>query len=323
MSNLKVNSACIMCGSCLSFGYDFLEEESDGHITVKENTFLSAESKELKSLMEICPVKALEYDKNVPVKSKAEQVEQIKKKLKGWQGLKKPEPQDLPFDEKKYFMNMPFLGGSSYTYSSDRAAMNAAEKKFDNGAYSKINVFILQIVSQYRADKVSPYYTYGPDTNSIYYKENQKIIEMLKQIEKLSDKKLGEDFSSFEIYPYRDICYKMLQKGELVGDNLVSSVYDEFRSGSYSSLSSYRMYFDTDSMERYAGTGLFGKEKYVDKYCYGNLSEATRELEKDLRNALRYTTDRIQRHASEIARGLTETYNNQAKEELAKKLAML
>ena len=43
----------------------------------------------------------------------------------------------------------------------------------------------------------------------------------------------------------------MLAKGELVGDELVGSVHREFDSGSYSSLSSYSMYYDTDDMEVY------------------------------------------------------------------------
>lgn len=29
MSNVRVNSNCMMCGGCLSLGYDFLEEQSD------------------------------------------------------------------------------------------------------------------------------------------------------------------------------------------------------------------------------------------------------------------------------------------------------
>ena len=251
MSNVRVNSNCMMCGGCLSLGYDFLEEQSDGHVKVKDNTYLKPDSAELKALMEVCPAQAFEYDKDAVIVSKEEQLMKIKQQLKMWKGIPEPTTKDIAFDERKYSMNMPYIRGSDYSYSSDRAAENAAERAFNNGAYSKMDVFILQVISQYRADKIGPYYTYGSDTNSIYYKENQKIIQLLKEAEKLSDKNLGSDFSNFEICPSSDLAYKMLAKGELVGDELVGSVHREFDSGSYSSLSSYSMYYDTDDMEVY------------------------------------------------------------------------
>ena len=322
MSNVKVNSNCMMCGGCLSLGYDFLEEQSDGHVKIKDNTYLKPDSVELKALMEVCPAQAFEYDKDVKVVSKKQQLMKIKQQLKMWKGIPEPTTKDISFDERKYSMNMPYICGSNYSYSSDRAAENAAEKAFDNGVYSKIDMFILQVISQYRADKIGPYYTYGEDTNSIYYKENQKIVELLKKAEKLSDKNLGSNFSSFDIYPSNDIAYKMLVKGELVGDELVDGVHSEFNSGSYSSLSSYAMYYDTDDIEVYEGHGLFG-DKYKDKYCYRDLSEATRELEKDLRSALKYRADSIENHALDKIKWLVQTYNEEAKKAISYKINKL
>lgn len=272
--------------------------------------------------MEVCPVQAFEYDKDAVIVSKEEQLMKIKQQLKMWKGIPEPTTKDIAFDERKYSMNMPYIRGSDYSYSSDRAAENAAERAFNNGAYSKMDVFILQVISQYRADKIGPYYTYGSDTNSIYYKENQKIIQLLKEAEKLSDKNLGSDFSNFEICPSSDLAYKMLAKGELVGDELVGSVHREFDSGSYSSLSSYSMYYDTDDMEVYEGHGLFG-DKYKDKYCYRDLSEATRELEKDLRSALKYRGDEIERHALDKIKWLVQVYNKEAQQAISAKINKL
>lgn len=323
MSNLRVNSKCIMCGACLGLGYDFLIENSDGSISVIENTFLSKDSVELKKLNETCPVHALEFDNSVKVISKQEQLEKIKEQLRNWPGLSCPTENDLKFDGKKYSMSMPVIGGSRYTYSSERAALDAAESEFDNKAYSKIDIFILQVISQYRADKLSPYYTYGPDTNSVYYKENQKIISLLKQAEKLSDRDLGSNFAEFDVSPSNDSCYKWLRKGELVGDNLIEEVRTKFKSGNYSSLSSYRMYFDTDDMEMYAPSGLFGKEKLVDRYCYKSLTEAIRELESDLYDALWYVDDEIIDHAKGVVDGLVYVYNDEAKKEIERKLIKL
>lgn len=323
MSNLSINSKCIKCGSCLSLGYDFLKEDREGAIEVKEGTFLENDSVELKSIMEICPLGAFEYDKSVRIESNKEQLEKVKEKLKNWKGIAHITAENIPFDENKYQMNMPYDSGSSYTYSSDNAALKAAEDKFYNIAYSKIDVFILQVISQYRGEMLLPYYTYEADTNSVYYKENLKIKEMLSQAEKLSKKDLCSGFSDFDVNPSSDSTYKMLKKGELVGDNLVDSVHREFSSGSYSSLSSYRMYFDYDETERYAGKGLFGGDKYVSKYCYRSLYEAITELEKDLRSALKYRKDQIQNHAVEVVNALIDTYNKKAMEELNRKLDVL
>lgn len=171
MSNVRVNSNCMMCGGCLSLGYDFLEEQSDGHVKVKDNTYLKPDSAELKALMEVCPAQAFEYDKDAVIVSKEEQLMKIKQQLKMWKGIPEPTTKDIAFDERKYSMNMPYIRGS--------------------------------------------------------------------------------DFSNFEICPSSDLAYKMLAKGELVGDELVGSVHREFDSGSYSSLSSYSMYYDTDDMEVY------------------------------------------------------------------------
>lgn len=320
MSNLKINSNCIMCGACLSFGYDFLEEKNDGTVCVKENTMLKPNSKELKTLMKNCPAKAFEYVIDVHVKSKEGQVGDLIKQLKNWKGLECPLKKDLNFVEKNYSMEMPFIGGSSYSYSSDRTAENAALTQFDNRVYSKMDMYILRVISQYRVDKLSPYYTYEKDTDSVYYKENQKIIELLKQIEKLSGKNISSDFSRFDVYPYDDIYYKMLNKGEFIGDELVGGVRSEFNSGSYSSLDSYRMYIDTSSVETYDGQGLFGRAKMKEKYCYYSLSEAISELEKDLRSALNYQADYIQQRAFEAVEWLVKEYNEAARKEIAKKI---
>lgn len=109
MSNVRVNSNCMMCGGCLSLGYDFLEEQSDGHVKVKDNTYLKPDSAELKALMEVCPVQAFEYDKDAVIVSKEEQLMKIKQQLKMWKGIPEPTTKDIAFDERKYSMNMPYI----------------------------------------------------------------------------------------------------------------------------------------------------------------------------------------------------------------------
>ena len=83
------------------------------------------------------------------------------------------------------------------------------------------------------------------------------------------------------------------------------------------------MYFDTDDIERYEGTGLFGREKYVYKYRYRDLTQAVRELEKDIRSALHYCRADIQNHALSIVEELIDVYNKKVKEEIDRKISML
>lgn len=322
-SNLIIDNKCIKCGTCLSLKCNFLSERSDGSIAVKDCTFVKEDDDEFKKLCEICPVGAFRIDSSVKVLSKSEQLQEIVKKLKSWTYLKKPTKEDLKFNEKNYTINMPYVGGSGYIYSSESAAERAALNQFNNAMYSKIDVFILQVVSQYRADKLSPYYTYGEDSASVYYKHNNKIMAWLKRAKDLIGNELTGNLVYFNIYPGSDTYYKMLNKGEIMGDEMISGIRREFDSSSYTDLDSYSSYMDFDDMEMYEGTGRFGKTKYSDKYCYRAQIDAARELEKDIRSALSYRDTQIEERAVEITSWLVDEYNKKMKEELSKRIEII
>ena len=84
----------------------------------------------------------------------------------------------------------------------------------------------------------------------------------------------------------------------------------------------FAMAWKADDMEGYEGHGLFG-DKYKDKYCYRDLSEATRELEKDLRSALKYRGDEIERHALDKIKWLVQVYNKEAQQAISAKINKL
>jgi len=84
----------------------------------------------------------------------------------------------------------------------------------------------------------------------------------------------------------------------------------------------FAMAWKADDMEVYEGHGLFG-DKYKDKYCYRDLSEATRELEKDLRSALKYRGDEIERHALDKIKWLVQVYNKEAQQAISAKINKL
>ena len=113
-SNLNIHDDCIKCGTCLSLGYEFLTEQKDGSIGIKDGTFLKPDGEEFMALCEVCPVKAFAIDTNVRVESKKEQLKKIIQKLQNWPELKAPKGSEIPFDESRYSMNIPFVGGNDY-----------------------------------------------------------------------------------------------------------------------------------------------------------------------------------------------------------------
>ena len=73
--------------------------------------------------------------------------------------------------------------------------------------------------------------------------------------------------------------YKSLSEFE--NRSTCSGVWADFKSGSYSSLSSYKTYIDYDDFEQYVGSGLFG-DKYKTFYCHRGLSEVISEFHRDI-----------------------------------------
>lgn len=323
-SNLRVKDNCIMCGGCLGLGFDFLTENDEGAVVVKRGTYLDKAGAEYKALADACPVGAIVIDESVRKKSQSDQLNEIIKALKEWEGLAKPSSSDIKFDIEEYEIPIPCARGTGrYDYSSERAAERAAENEFDNIMYSKINTIILQVISKYRVKKLKRYYSSSKEDRSVYYEANQPIIELLESALKLLGDKLPNGFTEFDIYPWWDSYYKMLNKGEIIADEFVSEIRSEFDSGSYSSLSSYRMYFDTDDMEVSVGKGLFGDYKYKTKYCYRKVNTACKELAGDLKSAIFYKDTDIMDRADEILSWLVDEYNKKAKEVIQQKISQI
>ncbi len=93
--------------------------------------------------------------------------------------------------------------------------------------------------------------------------------------------KISKDFSNFTLKfnPNEADVIGYFKTGlEILQSNRVL----QYLSGEYYSLSSYEIYFNTDDSEEYVGTGLFGNDKYITKYCFYNLKEAFETLAKDI-----------------------------------------
>lgn len=82
----------------------------------------------------------------------------------------------------------------------------------------------------------------------------------------------------------------------------------EFRSGSYSSLSDYDMYIDTDCIE--VGESFFGGAKL--KWRHDNIIEAATEYIKDLKSSMNFVD--IDEHAMNLVNHMIDDYQQVAKE---------
>ena len=260
---------------------------------------------------------AIELDESI---NSSGAVQSLMDQLKSYQGIPVPTQEQVRFKKDDYDIPIPATSGANrYNYTSDSAAERAALQEFERAMYSQIDAIILRIITEYRIKRLKPYYSSVAEEGSVYAASNEKVSEILAGIKNLVGKALPSDFTTVDIFPNTDLTWKMLQKGELVSDELVSAVKSEF---DYPA-SQYDCYLDTDDMEVYVGEDWRGNAKYKDKYCYRTLSSAFMELAKDLKNACGYASDKLENAAIQHISWLVQEYNRQLKECIMKKLQMI
>ncbi len=316
--NLKINTNCIKCGSCLECGYSFLSAANDGSIIVEKGTFLKENGKEMGRLRDICPVDAFELDSS---ERKEEVLDKLIKELKNQKGIEKPTEEDLKFDKDSYSIPISTSRHNElkYIYSSYRKAEKAALEDFERTMYSQIDTIILKVITEYRVKIVKPYYTADEDEGSVYAKNNKKVSEILKGIKNILGDKLPDDFSVIDVMPDREFIWKMLNKGEVVAGELVSSVKSEFEYPA----TQYDCYWDTDSMETYTGKDWRGNLKFEEMYCYKDMRSAYEELAKDLLCASGWASEHIEGQAVRIAGDLVDAYNREFEKKIGEKIDLV
>lgn len=314
---LKISEKCVQCGSCLGLDYDFICSKEDGTIVVKDVTYLGEDSNEYNELVEVCPANAFELIVDSNVNSKDAKIINKVNELRNFKGIIFPSKSDVKFNSNDYTIEIPSAHGEHrYEYSSDKAAENAAMQEFQRGMYSQIDNIILKVLTEYRVKIVKKYYS---KENSVYESCNRELSEKLSSINSLLGNCFNKEFCEFNYYPESDAVWKMLSKGELISDEMISFVKSEY---DYSP-SNYDCKWDTDDMEVSAGTDFRGNTKYKDKYCYKNVREAYIELAKDLKASMGYAAERIEERTCELLRGLIEVYNAELQKTLDEKVKMI
>ena len=315
MQQIIINEKCNGCGMCIVKCPKYFEENDDGNAQVIKGV-LAGNDAVLDAVISKCPVKAISLGDSVDRKQFIQKELDKLKALANGLTVKKD---DIAFtDGYSYISNFPYIGSSRYEYRSSSSAESAGLDAFTSIAYSQIDSKILDVITSYRVNIIKPYYS--TDERSAYTIFNKKIVDVLTAIANLVGKdKLPSDFCNIDVYPDRDTVWKLLEKGEIVGENFVSIVKREFEySASY-----YRTYIDYDYTEvTEYGRGMFGRDREVTKYNY-NAQDAVNELRSDLQNAVRYAKSNIEDGALGYVNGIVDNYNQKLKTCLEKKLSII
>lgn len=313
---LKINEKCIQCGSCLGCGYDFLSSNNEGAIIIDKGFLIEKDNTIFKNLNAICPVGAFELSESA---SKTQMLSDLISELKKLSKIEKPTQQNIKFDKNEYYVSTPYIASSRYEYSSYSAADRAAEREFERMMFSQIKVIILRIITEYRTKYIKPYYSKTVEEGSVYAKNNEKVSEILKGIKNLLGENLPQNFDQVNIFPDDDFTWKMLNKGELVSDEVATLIYDDFNYNP----SDYSHLWDTDYMEVMDGKNWRGEYKFKDKYCYKDMNKACNELAKDILTQCGYAKDNIEKHALSGISWLVKQYNEKLEKLIENKIEIV
>lgn len=325
MKKFNVSEKCICCGACVA-ATDLLVENDEGKAKASDKGYISDDfMQQAEEIVKSCPVNAISIinagiSSDTGEKGLIQLANLLEHKLKEIQ-ISEISCKDVNFDAKNYPINCPYPNGQhKYIYSSSSKAVNAGFDEFKRIAYSQHGRFITDILVQYKIDKIRPYYIF--DESSYYYQMNKQFEKVLNnfanEAEALSDGKISfsNNFVKFDVFPKKD------------GNMEFASEFEEFQIQSqimhelhdFASLDSYKSSIDWDDMEVYAGTSLFGNEKYKDMYCYQDVYEVVEEFITDLKDAMNYMDDVIEEKAVSTINWCIKPYKEEVNKQIIEKV---
>lgn len=320
---IVVSEGCIGCGLCTASEY--IEEKADGTVAPRGGVVLRKEDEKVfQRFIEECPVRVLSM-KTAASKTKEEIIEQMEQEAGSFE-LPVPTMESLYYEKEAMTINAPTIvyGEYRYDYSSYNRAKEAAKQAIDKGFYSQRKAAVQNVIKDYQVAKLSIYFEYKEMPGNFYYEANEsakKRLEDWVQEIRLSNSgvMISDDLLSIQTRPSSKLIQefqKFIKTGLL---DFAGIILAELSDRLYS-LSSYVDYCDIDDLEEYAGEGMFGRTKYVTKYCFKNTSEAFKEMKKDLEDACKSSfNERIAEQAYSCVKGIVEEYSRDLKEELKSK----
>jgi hypothetical protein len=317
---------CMACGLCTVSSY--IEEKPDGTVVPKGGVVLQDEEVSVfQQFVNECPARVLQLE-TVTSKTKQAIIAQMEQEAETF-AFPIPTKESVSFEKEKIKIEVPSIvyGEYHYDYSSYNRAKEAAKQAIDSAFYSQRKTAVQNVINRYQIEKLSPYYDYKETADNFYYSANQKAQKKLDQwVQEILLYKPGitisEQLLKIQTRPDSTLKYYLsFIKTDIL--SFAGSILAELSDSVYS-LSSYVDYCDIDSEEVYAGEGMFGRTKYVTKYCFSNTSEAFREMKKDLEGECRSSFDeKIVTQAYSVVKVLAEQYSKNLKEELKGKIGEL
>lgn len=316
------------CGICLVSQY--LEELPDGKVRPRGTGILTdRDESTFVKVMDNCPAKAISLE-SVIVKNKAEVIASAEQKIESF-CLSAPTRKELSYEKKyaEFLVPVCVAGEDVPDYSSYNSAKSAAMRAIDQAMFSQRGAIVRNIVTNYSMDKLTPYTRYDETEKNFFFTANKKAEKLLAEIagefEMVNtQKKIPESLLKIQSRPdlRRDYEIKSLKEDILY---LSDAIINEEMKGEYYELSYYVQDCDIDSMEMYEGTGLFGREKYVDKYYFSKTRLAFEEIAKDIRSACESSFNDIivDGFSLGMTKSIAAKYEKRLKEELKNKLRML
>lgn len=325
---IKVSSKCIACGMCLTS--PLMEEMPDGKAQPKGTGILTDhDERGFSKVVEGCPAKAITLE-SIVKRDKAQIIASAEKKIASF-SLHVPTREELSYDRKYADFPVPgyVRGEERPEYSSYDRAKSAAQDAINQAMFSQRGAIVRNIVNNYCMDKLAPYTRYDETEKNFFYASNKKAEQLLSEIagdiQSLNpQKKIPENMLKIQSRPDsgKDWEIKSLKEDILYQSDIIIS---REMSGEYYKLSYYVQDCDIDSQEVYAGKGMFGHDKYVDKYYFSKTRLAFEEIAKDIRSACdgSFNDVIVDEFALDMTNSLVERYEKRLKDELKSKVTEL
>ena len=336
MKQIKINSNCDGCGICVVKLGKYIEENDEGNAQPITGVFIKSEDiGEIDTMICECPTNSISIvDSGVTGKVGVEGVKEVifdlKKKCKEFK-VDKPNSSDYRFDVRKYHQDIPYSNKMyDYDYSSERSAKSAAEDEFRRLCYSEnaCRPIVKKIFVEYKVDKLKKFYDYENEEDNYYYKYNEKIRHYLADAyaeicSLVGENVISEDWKQFSVYLTDKNCYYI----EFLKDydenskdcDIIEKIEDFSKDSDFRGIKSYLLDFEYDSTEEIVGTGLFGKTKYKEKWCFYGFREAAREFMEDVYYHMDMDDDIMDR-AGDYISSACEEFESVVKEKFNEKI---
>lgn len=305
-----ISSECNACGVCFSM-CSCIEEDTKGFAKPKNDGYYPlSEENMVQQVISLCPQNAISLIE-IENKTKKELFNEINDVLNQFK-LPLPSKEELKIDKEKINIPIPFSRGEyQYIYNSSSKAMAAAKNEIDRLMYSQRANIVKNVLIEYKTDVILKYFStkrQGNYFDKSLEKANEKMQEIAAKLQlSYPNIKIPNEYTVISVKKDKSYEYNLEYWDSYIQD-YASHVLNGLSDSVYS-LNSYTDYCDWDDSEEYAGTGLFGKDKYVTKYCYKDTQSAFKEMAKDLKGEIYYyISGELQERIKGLYEGL-EAYN--------------